>query len=201
MNPEISVLLPMYNEESVLSETLSVVRAELLKVTDSFELLCINDGSTDRTAELLNAAAQQDVRLRPIELSRNFGKEAAMAAGLDHARGRAVLLLDADLQHPATLIPEMVAAWRAGAEVVNGVEIIARARRTTLQSHGGAVQSINGRPFGGFSGSKRLQVTRQASGGRAQAMPRKAPLLSRLGGLGGVFLSGHSLSCAGASRW
>src|SRR5690606_8185586 len=115
MNPEISVLLPMYNEESVLSETLSVVRTELLKVTESFEVLCINDGSTDSTARLLAEAAAVDFRIRPIELSRNFGKEAAMAAGLDHALGRAVLLLDADLQHPATLIPEMVAAWRGGA--------------------------------------------------------------------------------------
>lgn len=112
----------MFNEEAVLDETLAVVRSEAEKVSDSFEILCINDGSTDRTGELLQRAAQDDPRLLPIELSRNFGKEAAMAAGLDHARGRAVLILDADLQHPAHLLGDMVAAWRAGADVVSGVK-------------------------------------------------------------------------------
>lgn len=122
MSPEISVLLPIFNEEDVLEETLAVVRAEVEKVTDSFEILCINDGSTDQTGALLERAAKADARLLPIELSRNFGKEAAMAAGLDHAQGRAVLILDADLQHPAQLVSQMVAAWRDGADVVSGVK-------------------------------------------------------------------------------
>jgi len=122
MSPELSVILPMFNEESVLEETLAVVRSELEKVTDSFEILCINDGSTDETGALLRQKSQEDPRVLPVELSRNFGKEAAMAAGLDHARGRGILLLDADLQHPATLIGQMVDAWRGGADVVNGVK-------------------------------------------------------------------------------
>lgn len=122
MSPEISVLLPMFNEEDVLEETLAVVRAEVEKVTSSFEIFCINDGSTDRTGALLERAALSDPRIVPIELSRNFGKEAAMAAGLDHARGQAVLILDADLQHPAELVTQMVAAWREGADVVSGVK-------------------------------------------------------------------------------
>lgn len=122
MSPEISVLLPMFNEEDVLEETLAVVRAEVEKVTDSFEILCINDGSMDRTGALLERAAASDPRIFPIELSRNFGKEAAMAAGLDHARGQAVLILDADLQHPAQLVSQMVKAWRDGADVVSGVK-------------------------------------------------------------------------------
>jgi glycosyltransferase involved in cell wall biosynthesis len=122
MSPEISVLLPMFNEEDVLEETLAVVCAEVEKATDSFEILCINDGSTDRTGALLGRAAAADPRVLPLELSRNFGKEAAMAAGLDHARGQAVLILDADLQHPAQLVSQMVKAWRDGADVVSGVK-------------------------------------------------------------------------------
>lgn len=122
MSPEISVLLPMFNEEDVLEETLAVVRAEVGKVTGSFEILCINDGSTDQTGALLQRAAKEDPRVLPIELSRNYGKEAAMAAGLDSARGQAVLILDADLQHPAQLVGQMVAAWRDGADVVSGVK-------------------------------------------------------------------------------
>lgn len=158
MKPEISVLLPMYNEESVLAETLSVVRAELSKVTDSFELICINDGSTDRTAQLLNAAAKEDSRVRPIELSRNFGKEAAMAAGLDHALGRAVLLLDADLQHPATLIPEMVAAWRGGAEVVNGVKLSRGKEGLLYKAMAALFNQLMGGRSGGFRGASDFKL-------------------------------------------
>ncbi len=122
MSPEISILLPMFNEEDVLEEALAVVCAEGEKVSNSFEVLCINDGSTDGTRELLEQAARRDPRVVPIELSRNFGKEAALAAGLDHARGQAVVILDADLQHPAHLLGEMVAAWKSGADVVSGVK-------------------------------------------------------------------------------
>src|SRR5690606_27886265 len=122
MSPELSVILPMFNEESVLLETLAVVRSELEKVTNSYEILCINDGSTDETGTLLWQQSQVDPRVFPVNLSRNFGKEAAVAAGLDHARGQAVLLIDADLQHPAALIGQMMDAWRGGADVVNGVK-------------------------------------------------------------------------------
>lgn len=122
MTPEISVILPIFNEESVLAQTLAVVCAEVERATTSFEVLCVDDGSTDKTSAVLAGVAAADPRVVPIELSRNFGKEAAMAAGLDHARGLAVLLLDADLQHPPELIPRMVAAWKAGADVVSGVK-------------------------------------------------------------------------------
>lgn len=122
MSPEITIVIPMFNEEDCLEATLEVVRSEAEKVTDSFEILCIDDGSTDRTPELLRQASAVDARVIPVELSRNFGKEAALAAGLDFARGDAVVILDADLQHPAHLLTDMVAAWRAGADVVNGVK-------------------------------------------------------------------------------
>ncbi len=122
MLPELSILLPIFNEEEVLQETLKAVCSEVEKVSSSFEIVCVDDGSTDGTVEILRHARAADQRIRVLELSRNFGKEAALAAGLDSAAGRAVLLLDADLQHPAHLIGDMVEAWRQGAEVVNGVK-------------------------------------------------------------------------------
>lgn len=123
MSIQLSVLLPMYNEEAVLERTLAAVIREMEELGESFEIVCIDDGSTDGTAKVLSQARLLDSRIVGIHLSRNFGKEAAMAAGLDHARGAAVLLLDADLQHPPELIPKMVEAWRAGAEVINGIKV------------------------------------------------------------------------------
>ena len=122
MDPVLSVILPMINEEAMLTETLSVISAQLESTGEAFELVCVNDGSHDNTAPMLDEAARADARLVVIHLSRNFGKEAAMAAGLDHVRGKAAILLDADLQHPAQLIPLMVSAWKDGADVVNGVK-------------------------------------------------------------------------------
>jgi glycosyltransferase involved in cell wall biosynthesis len=84
----------------------------------TWEIVCVDDGSTDATLAALLAAQSEDARFRIIELSRNFGKEAALTAGLDAARGDAVIPIDADLQDPPELIAEMVAAWRGGAEMV-----------------------------------------------------------------------------------
>jgi len=139
----------MYNEESVVSDALAAVGTELEKIASSFEILCVNDGSTDRTSELLLEASRSDPRIVPIELSRNFGKEAAMAAGLDHARGDAVLLMDADLQHPSHLIPDMVRAWNDGADVVNvlnGPKLLfgSLLLRASIPSWGGAMAAGRG---------------------------------------------------------
>lgn len=122
MSVELSILLPMYNEESILAEALRQVSDQASRASSNFEIVCVDDGSADQTANLLLQTAAADPRVVPLLLSRNFGKEAALAAGLDTARGEAVLILDADLQHPVELIPQMVAAWRAGAEVVSGVK-------------------------------------------------------------------------------
>jgi dolichol-phosphate mannosyltransferase len=149
MSVELSVLLPIYNEEKVLAQTLEAVIREVQRVTSSFELVCVDDGSTDGTVEHLRSAQAGDPRLVVIELSRNFGKEAAMAAGLDHARGEAVLLLDADLQHPAELISDMVLAWRNGAEVVNGVKV--------SRGEEGILYGILARLFNRLMGSSRAR--------------------------------------------
>lgn len=89
-------------------------------ITDNYEVICINDGSRDRTLDLLHEYRAQDDRIKIINLSRNFGKDAGLTAGLDFATGDAVVMLDADLQDPPELIPMFVEKWREGFDVVYG---------------------------------------------------------------------------------
>ncbi|MDY0872300.1 glycosyltransferase family 2 protein [Dongia rigui] len=115
----VSIVVPFFNEGSnveLFAQGLVPILAELTDI--SFEIVCVDDGSTDDTLARLVALNKKDPRFRIIELSRNFGKEAALTAGIDHARGDAVIPIDADLQDPPELIAPMIAAWRAGAEVV-----------------------------------------------------------------------------------
>jgi glycosyltransferase involved in cell wall biosynthesis len=118
MAPMISILCPCYNEE----ETVSAFFREMMPIMESlgepFEFVCVNDGSQDRTLESLLSFAKRDSRVRVIDLSRNFGKEAALTAAIDYAAGDAVIPIDVDLQDPPELIPEMVEKWREGYEVV-----------------------------------------------------------------------------------
>ena len=114
----LSVVVPVYNEEAALSEFHRRLAAVLDRLPAASEIIYVNDGSSDGSAALLAALHGADRRVAVIELSRNFGKEAAMSAGLDHARGDAVVILDADLQHPPECIPGMIAAWEQGFDVV-----------------------------------------------------------------------------------
>ena len=120
----LSVVLPMWNEEAAAPQAVGAVRAVLETLGLRFEILCVDDGSTDGTRAAVAAAAAADPhgRVRLVELTRNFGKEASILAGLQHARGDAVVLMDADLQHPPDVIPRMVALWQEGHEVVNAVK-------------------------------------------------------------------------------
>ncbi len=120
--PELSVVLPMYNEAEMVEACLAAVGAEIQRTGRTYEIVCVDDGSSDATPALLDAAALRDQRVIPVHLSRNFGKEAALSAGLDAACGRAVLLMDADLQHPTDLIPTMLARWDEGHDVVDAVK-------------------------------------------------------------------------------
>lgn len=117
----ISIVVPAYNEADVIGEfnrRLSVVREELGVPS---EVIFVNDGSTDETLRLLRALKAADATIGIVDLSRNFGKEIAVTAGLDHARGDAVVVIDADLQHPPELIPKFMARWREeAADVVYG---------------------------------------------------------------------------------
>ncbi|MHB1303899.1 MAG: glycosyltransferase family 2 protein [Acidiphilium sp.] len=117
----ISIVVPFHNE----AENVVPLHDRLVAVLDGagedWELVCVNDGSRDDTLIRLVALAARDARVRVLDLSRNFGKEAALTAGLDHARGDAAIPLDADLQDPPEIIPELLAKWREGYEVVNAV--------------------------------------------------------------------------------
>ena len=115
MKKLISVLIPAYNEQEVLG----LLFPRLTKLADSakdydFEFLFVNDGSRDKTYEIIRAHAEKDSRVSYINLSRNFGKEIAMVAGFDNAKGDAMVIIDADLQDPPELIPQMIKYWEQG---------------------------------------------------------------------------------------
>ncbi len=115
----LSIIVPAFNEQEVIREFHRRLSASLASVeVDEVEILFVNDGSTDETLKILHELARSDRRIQILDLSRNFGKEAAMTAGLDHARGDAAVIIDADLQDPPELIPEMVRQWRSGFDVV-----------------------------------------------------------------------------------
>ena len=116
--PTLSVVVPAYNEEDVLPEFHRRLGAVLDTLDVDAEIVYVNDGSTDATLALLTGLHQRDPRVVIVDLSRNFGKELAMTAGLDFADGDAVIVIDADLQDPPELIPEMLREWRAGHDVV-----------------------------------------------------------------------------------
>jgi len=111
----ISILIPAYNEEEVLGHLYKRLQELAENVAEyEFEFLFVNDGSRDKTLEILRELAQKDHRIAYVNLSRNFGKETAMIAGLDHVTGDATVIIDADLQDPPELIPQMISYWEEG---------------------------------------------------------------------------------------
>jgi dolichol-phosphate mannosyltransferase len=129
--PRVTLLVPLFDEEAVVPELLRRLTAQADRLATSgdsehgdgvdVELLLVDDGSVDRTPDLLREAAAREPRLSVLRLSRNFGQEMALAAGLSEARGDAVVVLDADLQDPPELIGELIARWREGYSVVYGI--------------------------------------------------------------------------------
>ena len=118
----ISVILPAYNEEDNIEPAVKEISAVLEGCGEDFELLFISDGSTDSTYEKIRSISESDGRVKGVEFSRNFGKEAAIFAGLSASGGDAVIVMDCDLQHPVSVLPEMIEKWKAGAEVVEGIK-------------------------------------------------------------------------------
>jgi glycosyltransferase involved in cell wall biosynthesis len=117
----LSVVIPVFNEERGLEQLVARL-APVLKATGlDWEVIFVDDGSRDGTLQLIRALHEREPRLKAIALSRNFGKEIAVAAGLRYASGEATVLMDADLQHPPEIIPELIAGWRDGNDVVYGV--------------------------------------------------------------------------------
>ncbi len=112
----LSVIVPLYNEEEIVAKTFAVLERELADI--EHELIFVNDGSTDRTREILESLLPATPQNRLISFSRNFGHQAAFSAGLRHARGRAVVIIDGDLQDPPALIRDMLKKWEEGYQVV-----------------------------------------------------------------------------------
>lgn len=121
MRPRISCVIPAYNEALNLPLVLPEICKQLQVMTDRFEIIVINDGSRDNTAEVAIALAARCPEIVVLDLSRNFGKEAAMTAGLEAASGDVVALMDADGQHPVSLLPAMLAKWQEGLDIVYAI--------------------------------------------------------------------------------
>jgi glycosyltransferase involved in cell wall biosynthesis len=119
----LSVIVPMYNEEEVIEVTYRRLKVVLDTLGESYEIIFVNDGSRDKTSDIVRGMCKVDQGVKLVEFSRNFGHQIAVTAGMDHANGRAVVLIDADLQDPPELIVDMVARWREGYDVVYGKRI------------------------------------------------------------------------------
>jgi len=117
----LSIVVPMYNEAENIGPFYERLKKALDNIGESYEIICLNDGSTDATLENLLKLREKDPNIKVVDLSRNFGKEIVLTAGLDFSSGMAVIPIDADLQDPPELIPQLVAKWKEGYEVVYAV--------------------------------------------------------------------------------
>lgn len=124
--PLLSVVLPVFNEEATLPEFYHRLTQGMAGKPESYEIVWVNDGSTDRSYALLCDLAAQDNRVRVVNFSRNFGHQIAITAGLDYSQGQAVIVMDADLQDPPEVIPALIEKWQEGYDIVYAV----RAERT-----------------------------------------------------------------------
>ena len=119
--PYISCVVPVFNEAEVVTPFIEALTEQLKAITPQFEIIVVDDGSCDETVELVEASASTNPHVRLIALSRNFGKEAALTAGIDVIEGEVALLIDADFQHPLEMIPVFLNYWRHGYDMVYGV--------------------------------------------------------------------------------
>jgi len=122
--PSISVVAPAYNEQEVLDEFHRRVSEVMRSIGCDYEIVLVNDGSRDNTLALMHALRIADPHVTVVDLSRNFGKEIALSAGLDHTKGEVVIVLDSDLQDPPEFIPQMLDIWREGYDVVYGTRTV-----------------------------------------------------------------------------
>ncbi len=119
--PTFSIVAPVYNEEKLLPEFYRRVVAALQPLGEPFEIVLVNDGCRDRSPEIMRELHEQDARVKVVHFSKNFGHQLAITAGTDYARGQAVVVIDSDLQDPPEVIPELIARWREGYQVVYAV--------------------------------------------------------------------------------
>jgi glycosyltransferase involved in cell wall biosynthesis len=121
LQPDLSVVIPVYNEEENITALYTRLTHVLTETGLEYEILFVNDGSQDRSGECLDGLAAQDHHLVIVELARNFGHQVAISAGLDYARGNAVIVMDADLQDPPEVLPQFIAKWQEGYDVVYAI--------------------------------------------------------------------------------
>jgi len=122
-NVDISIVIPVFNEADIITKSLPEIKKYVKDTGLSYEIIVIDDGSNDGTWDVLHKISLKNPELRAIKLSRNFGKESAMSAGLEHASGNAVLIMDGDLQHPPDIIPDMIRSWKEnGFDIVEAVK-------------------------------------------------------------------------------
>jgi dolichol-phosphate mannosyltransferase len=121
MKPTFSIIAPIFNEAESMPELYRRVSAVMDATREPWELILIDDGSSDNSTGMIQELAKQDARVRPVIFARNFGHQIAVTAGLDYARGDAVIIIDSDLQDPPEVIPDLIARWREGYEVVYAV--------------------------------------------------------------------------------
>jgi hypothetical protein len=119
--PTFSIVAPVYNEEALLPEFYRRVVAAIEPLGEPFEIILVNDGSRDRSLQIMLELHERDPRVKVINFSRNFGHQIAITAGTDYARGRAVAVIDSDLQDPPEVIVDMIARWREGYQLIYGV--------------------------------------------------------------------------------
>jgi len=121
MKPVYSIVAPIYNEEGNIDKLHKRISEVMGSTGEAWELVCVNDGSRDRSLELLKAVAEKDERIKIVNFARNFGHQLAVTAGLHHTSGQAVVVIDADLQDPPEVILEMIERWKSGYQVVYAV--------------------------------------------------------------------------------
>src|SRR5437764_7025532 len=143
--PEISIVLPAHNEAGNIAPITAAI-AQAMALSGSYEIIFVDDGSTDGTLVAIRGAAR-DPAIRYLSFTRNFGHQAALRAGLRHAIGRAVIVMDADFVHPPELIPKLVATWKGGAKIVatrSDDGGVAAAKRVTWQLYFRVFDGIGG---------------------------------------------------------
>jgi glycosyltransferase involved in cell wall biosynthesis len=204
----VSIVVPAYNEDDVILEfnrRLSVVRQKLLMPS---EVIFVNDGSSDNTLELLRALKAADPTIGIVDLSRNFGKEIALTAGLDYARGDVVIVIDADLQHPPELIPRFIARWQEeDADVVYGQRASrageSRVKRFTSRAFYRVINSLSGELIPVDAGDFRI-LSRRAVDALAGSRERHRYMKGLFAWIGYrqiPMLYEPDVRYAGASKW
>ena len=203
----LSIVVPMYNEEKVCDIFFQRILPLLESITANFEIICVDDGSNDKTLDILKSKNTLEPRIKIIGLTRNFGKEFALTAGIDYARGDAIIPIDADLQDPPELILELVSKWREGFDMVEAVrssrQSDSMAKRLSAHAFYGVMGRIGNIPIRSNSGDFRLMDRTVVNA--LKTLPERTRfmkgLFSWLGFRKATIYYSRTLRAAGESKW